>query len=415
MANLENKILDILKEKEDWKKYREYIPVDSLTPVTRRLLECIDDYWNKYYTDTSFTWEEFKSWVNSIYSSDTHIEAIKYICDINNSITNTDTARDILNSAVERDISQQIEGLVEDGSVDVVQISSLLSELDKFKNKDLDSVNNLVSTDLEEVLKDSHVSDEGFEFSLECLQQSIGPLRAGNTIYIPARPEVGKTTFLMHQTGHMITNTENTSALILSNEEDGNRLMLRLIQSVIGWTTKDILADPKTAKAEYETRIGDRDRIRIIHAAVLERRECERAIETYEPNLLVFNMLSKVKGFGNRYSQDVDVFEALGAWMRELANSYGCPAMTAWQAGGDAEGLSWVEQHHMYKSKTGVVGEADVILGIGKSGDATVPENYRFLHPSKNKLPGDSKTIETMRHGYFNDVFIDTSKGRFYE
>jgi len=49
-------------------------------------------------------------------------------------------------------------------------------------------------------------------------------------------------------------------------------------------------------------------------------------------------------------------------------------------------------------SKTGKQGEADWILGIGKTLDDS-QEFVRFLHLSKNKLGGDLDSDEEMRHG----------------
>lgn len=49
-------------------------------------------------------------------------------------------------------------------------------------------------------------------------------------------------------------------------------------------------------------------------------------------------------------------------------------------------------------SKTAKQGEADWILGIGKTNDPE-PNTIRHLHLSKNKLAGDPDSIATLRHG----------------
>lgn len=419
MAGLENELFSILGERSNYDDYREHIPEEILSPVGRRFLKYLDNYWERYsYTD-AVLWDDFNSWLKTTAAPhDTHLDAMVQLGEITRDVSVEDKARDVLNRAVERDISEQIQGHLEsEDGVDVTAINDLLHKLERFKSSDLEESNKYeVSTDIEEVLKSSHITDEGLEFSLDILKESIGPLRAGDTVYIPARPEVGKTTFLCHQAGHMIENSHDTTGIIFSNEEDGNRVMIRLYQSILNWTTKDILADPSAAKREYERQMGGLDRIRIIHAAGLHRRDCERVIEKAEPNLIVFNMLSKIGGFGSsRMQNDVDVYSAQGIWMRELANSYNCAAMTAWQAGGSAHGKAWIEQDDMYGSKTGIVAEADVILGIGKVIEPSVAENHRYIHLSKNKLPGDSKTDERKRHGYFNEIYIDAERGRFYE
>lgn len=418
MANLENQVFKLLGDETNHQAFREYVPEDILSPVGRKLLGYVDKWWSEYPNSVEVDWQDFSEWLGYFAApKDTHLEAMQQLCSVTGGVDYTETARDILNRAVEQDVTERIEGhLSSDDDLDIVYIRDLIEGLEEFRSKDLTADKFEIETDIEQVLKNSHITDEGLPFSLACLQQSVGPLRPGDTVYIPARPEVGKTTFLVHQTGHMMEQTEDTNAIVFSNEEDGNRVMIRLYQSVLNWTTKDILANPANAKVEYEKQMGSLDRVRVIHAAGLHKRDVERVIEKYNPDLIVFNMLSKIGGFGSsKYQNDVDMYSAQGVWMRELANGFNCAAMTAWQAGGSAHGKAWVEQDDMYGSKTGIVAEADVILGIGKLVEHGAVENHRYLHLSKNKLPGDSKTDEKLRHGYFDDVYIDSEKGRYYE
>lgn len=418
MAGIENSIFRILEDRDTYHEYREHLPEETFSPVSRRLLGYIDTYWQRYPEERIIEWESFGEWLsNYAASKDTHLDAMVQLCTTTAKVEAREPARDILNRAVEQDIAEQIEGHIEkDGEINPTYIRGLVEKLEVFKSSDLSASEYEVDTDIENVLRNSHITDEGLEFSLEILQRSVGPLRPGDTMYVVKRPEVGGTSFLVHQTGHMMRNSPESTAVIFSNEEDGNRVMIRLYQSVLGWTTKDILADPAKAKSEYESIMGSLDRIRIVHTSQLHRKDCERAIERYNPDLIVFNMLSKISGFGSsRVQNDVDIYSNQGMWMRELANSYNCAAMTAWQAGGQAHGKAWLETDDMYMSKTGLPAEADLILGIGKVIDTSVPENHRYLHLSKNKLPGSSTTEEALRHGYFDGIYLDTQTGRYYE
>lgn len=417
MAGLENEILKVIGAKEGYDAYRDYLPEEILSPVGRRLLKYVDKFHDDYTYPDITDWQDFARWLgHSAATKDSHLEAMQQICEVTDGVEYIGTARDVLNKAVERDVSEQILGHLEkDDDLDIATLRSLINELEEFRSSDLETDKLEVGTDIEDVLRNSHISDEGLPFSLPVLRSAIGPLRPGDTMYVVKRPEVGGTTFTIQQAGYMMENTKDTNAIIFSNEEDGNRLMIRLYQSVLNWTTKDILADPAKARAEYQRRMGSLDRVRIIHAASLHRRDCERVIEKYDPDLIVFNMLSKIGGFGNRNQSDVDAYTAQGVWMREIANGYGCAAMTSWQAGGSAHGKAWIESDDMYGSKTGIVAEADVILGIGKIIDPSEPEDHRYLHLAKNKLAGDSKTDEKLRHGYFNNIYINTEKARFYE
>lgn len=415
MAGLENEVFKVLGSEEDYKAYREYVPEEILSPVGRRLLEYVDKWYSTF--EAPVDWFSFGSWLRlSAASKDTHLEAMCQLCEITGDVETDGPARDILNRAVERDISEQIEGHLErEEEFDTTLVRGLVDKLEGFRSANLEAERFEVASDIEDVLRDSHVGDDGFPFSLDILRRSVGPIRQGDTIYIAARPEVGKTTFLTHQAGYMMYHTSDTSAVLFANEEDGNRVMLRLYQSVLNWTTKEILDDPATARREYESKMGTLDRVRVIHSSDLHRRDCERIVEKYDPDLVLFNSLYKIKGFDGRRTSDVEKHEYQARWMREVANRYGCATMTAWWAGGEAHGKAWIEQNDIYMSKTGVVGEADVILGIGKVFDTSVIDTHRFFHPSKNKLPGDSKTEEHLRHGYFDGIYLDAARGRFYE
>lgn len=418
MASIENQVLQVLSERGDYAKYREFVPEEIFSPVGRRLLGYVDKFWESYDSEGEIDWNDFALWLKRYAApKDTHLEAMELMCRATWETEHYGVARDVLNRAVEQDVAEQIEGQLErEEGLDTARIRELVNEVERFRSSDLEKDDLTISTDIEEIIEDSHVSDDGLPFSLDILRKSIGPLRPGDTVFVPARIEVGKTTFLLNQADYMIGNTENTNAVVFSNEEDGNRLMIRLYQIALGWSTKDVLSNPTKAKTEYRRKFGSLDRIKVVHAARLHKREVERAIEKHNPSLVVFNMLSKIQGFGNsRYQNDVDMFLAQGAWMRELANGYNCAALTAWQAGGQAHGKPWIEADDMYGSKTGVPGEADVIIGIGKVENRSEPENHRYIHLAKNKLAGDSKTDERLRHGFFDGIYINEQTGVFYE
>ena len=94
-------------------------------------------------------------------------------------------------------------------------------------------------------------------------------------------------------------------------------------------------------------------------------------------------------------------------WARELAKKY-APVITVHQADGSAEGVKWIDMSKLYGSKTGVQGEADAIITIGR-----LPEegNKRYLYVPKNKLDGNN---QAMRNGRF-EIEIVPTLGRFKE
>ena len=98
-------------------------------------------------------------------------------------------------------------------------------------------------------------------------------------------------------------------------------------------------------------------------------------------------------------------------WARELAKKY-APVIAVHQADVNAEGVDYIGKECLYLSKTGVQGEVDVQLMIGKRNDGD--SNTRYLNIVKNKLAGSEMTEEKLRHGAAQ-VKIDPERGRYHE
>ena len=81
------------------------------------------------------------------------------------------------------------------------------------------------------------------------------------------------------------------------------------------------------------------------------------------------------------------------------------------QADASAEGVRWLDQSQLYGSKTGMQGEADVQLMIGKDNEPG-HEGDRFISIVKNKTSGGPRCNPSLRHGKF-EVTFDGERARF--
>ena len=90
---------------------------------------------------------------------------------------------------------------------------------------------------------------------------------------------------------------------------------------------------------------------------------------------------------------------------RSIAKRYDCVFMGFNQLSADAEGRTSLDYGMMSGSKTGKAGEADVIIGIGKTGTSEEENTTRHICISKNKLNG--------WHGMFTS-HIDVQRGLYY-
>jgi replicative DNA helicase len=269
------------------------------------------------------------------------------------------------------------------------------------------SSSDLVSDDLQ-VLLDTTVRSGGVEWRLEDLNVATGPLHRGDLVMIGARPEVGKTTFLCSEITHMVTQLpEGKNALIVNNEERGEKIKLRLVQAALGLTLNEIIGDPQVHSATYRAVLAGR-RIDVASRPTISTTDIERLCRKGDYGIVGLNILDKLWGFPEL--EGVERSRRLAIWARELADKYGVVFALS-QADASAEGQRTLDQSQLYGSKTGVQGEADVLLMIGKENMPQFAER-RWINVCKNKMPHGPRVNEAVSHGQF-EVAIDALRARY--
>ena len=261
-----------------------------------------------------------------------------------------------------------------------------------------------VSTDLEELIENAY-QEQGYRWRLDCLNKSLGSLRAGDFGFIFARPETGKTTFLASEITKFIE-TQPGVCVWLNNEEQGSKVMLRIYQAFFGATTEQLLSNPGRYKREFLDRTDGR--FKLYDSATIGRKDVEKIVAAVNPGVVIYDQIDKIKGFNND-REDLRL-GSIYQWARELAKGSHA-AIGVCQADGTSEGVRYLTMEHVSNAKTSKQAEADWILGIGKSHEST-EENIRFLNISKNKLFGDKDSIPNLRHGRF-EVLIKPEIARY--
>lgn len=294
---------------------------------------------------------------------------------------------------------------VSEGKRSVDEIKSLV---DSFETKSLAEENLFVSTNLEELYEHT-AAKQGIRWRLASLNRSLGSLRQGDFGFVFARPESGKTTFLASEVSNFSTQTDRP-ILWFNNEEQGNKVMLRVIQATLGLTLPQLFSDLKKYKELYYELT--RDNIKIIDSASIYKSHVQKYIQEFEPSLIVFDQLDKIKGFDKSSGGDRNDLRLgnIYTWARELAKEY-CPVIGVSQADGSAEGKKWLTMDNVAEAKTSKQAEADWILGIGKTHEPGM-EFIRYLNISKNKLQGDEDSDPSMRHGHI-EALIEPQIARY--
>ena len=317
-------------------------------------------------------------------------------------------ALDYLNAHHEQTVATQIamEALnISRGQGDMMRVKELINSLEI--NVEVPTSSEFVSTDLELLLSEIN-SSEGLRWRLDTLNKSLGSLRKGDFGFIVKRPETGGTTFLANQIGYILSTTKDRKILWVNNEEQGEKVVIRVFQSYFGATYQQIITNAPDYNERFKDEVGDR--FSFYDNTIASSKDVERLCARVNPDLLIFDQLDKIKGFHDE-REDLRLGN-IYIWARELAKRY-CPVIAVTQASGDAEGKKYLTMDMIANSKTAKAAEADWILGIGMTHNDG-EESVRYLSIMKNKLLGDPDSKPELRHGKM-PVIIQPEIARFQD
>lgn len=408
---LDLEIVRALSSRENYTKYRRFIKQESLSREAYDILGWMEEWW-KLHRDAQVV--DYKSFAPFVLvsklggSKPERIEIVKTWLTELAQDAEQDTVSHVLKSLATRYHANEIAGkalAIVDGkeeSLDSIeaQLSHYHTDVGKVENDD----EYVVSDDIVDMLSEAQTA--GFKWRLEPLNEALGDLRQGDLVVVATRPDTGKTTFLSSESTFIAEQMPHEKVVLwINNEEAGKKVKRRIVQSAIGATTKAMYQHPELAKERWLQRMGRQDKFVLFDKADVSVYDVETLVEKYDVGLLIFDQLWKVHGFekdaGNEVTRQTMIFN----WAREMAKKI-APVITVHQADGSAEGQKWIDMGQLYGSKTGVQGEADAIITIGR-----LPEegNKRYLYIPKNKLDGNNQAL---RNGRF-EIEILPEIGRF--
>lgn len=404
-------LLRLITDKDKFVRFQPHIKEHVLGKEALTIFHSIENYYKSYPHATSINWADFESFFFVLRNSSLTKQEIPLYKSIFKNLSTPTTSsvvlEDLLKHYITEDYLTRIAnralgvGSGKTGSkVDAIDdIAELVKQHDKEVSRSISKTDLFTDFDVSAVSRT--LASGGYEWRLEELNVSVGPLRRGNFVIVGARPEVGKTTFLASEVTHFASQIRNDQCVLwVNNEQPADEVTFRIVQAALGWTTADILADEAAAMAEY-TRImnGDKHRIHVVRddAGLNNVKSLNALMKDLNPAMVVFDQLDKVEGFSKAERDDLRLGQ-IYLWARRVALEYGV-VLAASQVDASAEGMQWVTQDKLRGSKTDKPGEADVILTIGKDASGT---SERCLSVCKNKCFGGSRTIPSARHGKYS-------------
>ena len=415
---MDTDLLAILKEKSAFLRFRPYIKEHVLSKEAQLIFNTLDSFYKHYPSVTDVDWTAFESYFFVLRNASIRREAApnyKAVFEKLRSYTPSVAAEDVLKHYITQDYAHRIADTalqVREGTAHIDDVSELVSQHDKELGRAITPSDLFVTGGIGEVLK--RASMPGFEWRLEELNISLGPLRVGDFVIVVAYVETGKTTFVADQIAHMATQIKDGRPVVwINNEERSDKVKLRVMQAALGRTLHDIMANEAKAEADYSKLMGGADRILILNndSGLNNAQKLTPLFRDLNPAIIVFDQLDKVGGFRN--SDSAGEHERLGklyGWARDLAHTYG-PVIAVSQTDASGDGAKFIGMSQLRGSKVDKPGEADAIITIGRS---TGPKesNKRYIHVPTNKLFGGARSNEADRHGYW-EVEIRSDLARY--
>jgi replicative DNA helicase len=409
------------QSKENLAKYRRYIKPHVVVKETNIILDGMEKYHKTFPTVSDFSWDSFSAFLIADQSkrlTDDAIVKLRMTLTKAKTFVPHHAHEEVIKTLIELDylalIMEECEK-VKEGSSDLEHVHILATNALKDVERYIEKDELFVSADLSAIA--DRISSSGYEWRLDVLNRSLGPLRTGNFIIVAARVEVGKTTFLASEVSYLAQQLPKDRPVVwVNNEEESTVVFFRIVQATLGQESKVIIADSKAAMEQYTTLMGgNKDKIRVTKD-MNNIRDLETLFREVNPGLIVFDQLDKVDGFKADDREDIRLGK-IYKWARELARSYG-PVIAASQLSATAVDMKdppFIGLDALRGSKTDKPGEADVVITLGKYKEPKSPEEeiIRTLNVPKNKLPGGgSKQMESERHGQYL-ITIDPIRARF--
>ena len=256
-----------------------------------------------------------------------------------------------------------------------------------------------VEQDLDMLLEEE-AGDPDFPFSFDLIAENVSGLDRGNLGILFARPEVGKTTFCCFLAASYVK--QGFKVTYWANEEPAPKIKLRIIQSYFELTREQMVEQRVSLGHRYKEEIAPL--LTIMDSVGTSVEEIDEYAKLNTPDVMFCDQLDKFRVSGE-YNRGDERLKETYVVAREIAKRNKLLLWAVSQASYDAHDRQWIDYSMLDNSRTGKAGEADIIIGIGKTGSSEVENTVRHICISKNKLNG--------WHGMIN-AQIDINSGVYY-
>ena len=401
-------LLKVLETRDGYLKYARQVSDNALSEEVQTLVADIGVWFDTDPKRSKVSWGEFDPWFRIVRHNGFSQDKKKYFRELFQRLSETEKTEPD-KAIIERFRAVETATKVGDIAADVLQghgdIALVDEVMGEYRAGRLQEEKTWTTPNIKDVL-DKAIRSGGYKWRLKCLNDTLGNLRKGDFVIVGARPKTGKTSLIASELTYMAPQTEGR-IVIFNNEEEENKIWLRLHQAATNKSSREILDSEGSADAEYAKALGgDPHKIVVIDRSTINVREVEYILREMRPSIITFNTLPKVHGFQDE-KNDIKQLQKKAQWARELAKEYG-PVLGVWQADAQAEGEKWLKASNLAWNKTDAVGEADAILMLGATYTPS-ERGIRFIHVVANKMDAMNGETQFNQH----TVSFDGARARY--
>lgn len=396
-------ILRALKTRENFDKVFQHIPIKSLEKRTQIIVKDIQKYYTRFTEANSIDYVTFKDMFFGHWHRGLDKDAQEFY---NKILDHADKEHDevsqsvimsaLLELALADNVMQLVERYNKGDEMDIIdEVEALVDSTKQARDRKV-AVD--MSFDIEELFKNDK-TEAGLHYNNPALEAALNPATFGDDfLLVAARPNQGKTTFILGEATHMASQVDDRPVFWFNNEGSKQRIQRRGIQVALGATLSEMhkLQEQNKLLGAYEEAIkAPHDRIRVIDIHSWWNWQVEALIEQHRPKLVVFDMIDKIKFAGlslDGGARRDEILEAMYDWARELGVKYQLMPIATSQISVEGEGMPYPDKSMLKDSKTGKQGSADTICMLGHSNDPMLV-NSRYVSTPKTKSKKEGASL----------------------
>lgn len=225
-----------------------------------------------------------------------------------------------------------------------------------------------------------------------------GGVPKGSHIVVFARPEVGKSLFVIDQACNLLR--EGKKVLFLENEDPVKVTQQRIVSNLLGVNKFDLInsdVDEMTVAADA----AGMEHLVLVDVFPGSLQYLKALVRKHKPELVIVNQIRNLST--TKSLTKVEALEYIAQGMRNIAKEFDCVTMSVTQAGDSASYKRYLDIGDVDFSNTGIPSTADLMVAISNQDSS---DTHRDINLPKNKLSG--------KHEGWN-VRIDVDQSRFYD